>query len=181
VAQPAAVGLSAPTNATVSPGGIALAVDDAAHLVGGDIVLSYDPFVATASDARATSLSANLNIEFNVPVAGQARISLKPKTGYEGGLAGGSGALVEIKFTGSASAAHDSVPKQGDPAARIASPGTSPGGSYRRSARRLTRNTRPAPTAYAGVRWRRPQLWRPGRAKSCKTRGITCARQPIAL
>ena len=101
--------LSAPTNTAVSPGGIALAVDDTANLAGGDIVLNYDPFVVTASDARATSLSADFDVEFNVPVAGQARISLKPKTASEGDLASGSGALVEIKFTGSASAAVDST------------------------------------------------------------------------
>jgi hypothetical protein len=42
-------------------------------------------------------------------VAGQARIWLKPRTGSEGGLAGGSGALVLIQFTGRAGAAVDST------------------------------------------------------------------------
>jgi hypothetical protein len=34
-------------------------------------------------------------------VAGQARLALTPKHGYEGGLSSGSGALVEVQFTAS--------------------------------------------------------------------------------
>jgi hypothetical protein len=70
---------SAPANATVSEGGIALAVDDAANLVEGDIVLNCDPFFA--SDARATSLSANLNIEFNARWRGKPASGSNPGPG----------------------------------------------------------------------------------------------------
>jgi uncharacterized repeat protein (TIGR01451 family) len=104
--------LSAPTHATVSPSGstrVALAVDDDANLVGGDIVLNYDPSAVTASNARATSLSANLNVEFNVPGGEPGPHLAQAHTGSEGGLASGSGTLVEIRFTGSVSAAADST------------------------------------------------------------------------
>jgi hypothetical protein len=78
---------------------VALSIDDAANLAGADITLNYDPFIATATGARPTTLSANFDVELNVPVAGQAKISLKPKAGHEGGLTSGSGALVEVQFT----------------------------------------------------------------------------------
>jgi hypothetical protein len=111
-ARAAAVTVSAPADATVPQGGSAwvpLDISDAANLATTDIVLNYDPFIATVTGARAASLSTNFDVEFNVPVAGQAKISLKPKTGYEGGLTGGSGALVELQFTASDSASADST------------------------------------------------------------------------
>lgn len=105
--QAAAVSISAPTDATAPQGGSArvpVSIDDAANLASADITLNYDPFISTATGVRTTSLSTNFDVEFNVPVAGQARISLKPKPGYEGDLTSGSGALVEVEFTGSLSA-----------------------------------------------------------------------------
>lgn len=103
----AAVSVSAPVTATAPQGGsvwVPLSIDDATDLAGADITLNYDPFVATAVGARTTSLSANFDVEYNVPVAGQAKISLKPQPEYEGGLAGGLGSLVEVQFTASPSA-----------------------------------------------------------------------------
>jgi len=102
LARADAVSISAPTDATLPKGSsvwVALSIDDAANLAGADITLNYDPFIATATGARTTTLSANFDVELNVPVAGQAKISLKPKPGHEDGLTSGSGALVEVQFT----------------------------------------------------------------------------------
>jgi hypothetical protein len=106
MASPAAVptgpvNLSVPSYVAVPQGGsvwVPLTIDDALGLAGFDARLSYDPYVISAVEVRTTDLSANYDLAFHEPVAGQVRISLKPKVGYEDGLPGGSGPLVEVRF-----------------------------------------------------------------------------------
>jgi len=105
--QSTVVSVSVPGDAALPEGGttwVAVSISDATHLTGADIVLNFDPFIAAATGARTTTLSANFDIEINVPVAGQARISLKPKTGHEDGLTSGSGALLEVRFVATTTA-----------------------------------------------------------------------------
>ena len=71
---------------------VALSIDDASGVASVEITLNYNPFVVAAAAARTTTLSADFDVEFFVPVAGQAIISLKPKAGHESGLVSGSGA-----------------------------------------------------------------------------------------
>ena len=102
-----AVGFSMPINATVGSGGsvwVPVNVSDAIGIAGVDLVVNYDPFLVAAASARTTALSTGFDLEFNVPVAGQAHISLKPDEGNEDGLTAGSGALVEIQFVAAADA-----------------------------------------------------------------------------
>jgi hypothetical protein len=78
---------------------IPIQIDDATLLAGADFTLNYDPFIATLTGARTTALTINFDVAYNLPVAGQARIALKPRPGSEDGLGNGTGALVEVQFT----------------------------------------------------------------------------------
>lgn len=85
-------------------GWVDISISEAGSLAGVDLVLNYDPYVATMVGARVASLSAHLDVAYHVPVPGRAMISLKPQVGHEDGLSGGSGALISVQFMPASSA-----------------------------------------------------------------------------
>jgi hypothetical protein len=99
--------LSLPPNAGAPPGAgavVSVVIDDAAGILGADIVIAYDPGVAVPTGVSATSVSSSHNLNVNLSPPGQIRISLY---GFQP-LSGG-GPLLDIAFTsvgpaGSASA-----------------------------------------------------------------------------
>jgi hypothetical protein len=123
--QSDSVVISAPGDGQVSQGGSAwvpLTIDNASGLAGADLRLSYDPYIITAVDARTTALSANYDLAFHEAISGQLRISLKPKVGYEDGLPGGSGPLVEIQFQDRALAQGNAMTLLNPVAVRLSDP-----------------------------------------------------------
>jgi hypothetical protein len=101
------VTLSIPYSLEIAQGGSIwgpLDINDATNIAGIDVILSYNPYLISFTDARTTALSANFDLEFNEPIPGQIWLALKPKAGYEDGLDSGSGSLIEIEFEDSAHA-----------------------------------------------------------------------------
>jgi hypothetical protein len=101
VGAPAAVAatLTLPSDAGAPPGMSAvvlLAIDDAAGLLGTDLVVTYDPAVITAIDVSTTALSSPHTVIDNLSPAGTIRIAL-----YGAQPLSGSGALLAITFTAS--------------------------------------------------------------------------------
>jgi steroid delta-isomerase-like uncharacterized protein len=75
---------------------VEISVDDATGIAGGDITLTYDPAILEAKEVRPTDLAAGLTVLSNIEVAGAVTVSMLSVT-LEG-LAGGSGALIEVDF-----------------------------------------------------------------------------------
>jgi hypothetical protein len=73
---------------------VSISVNDATGIAGGDLVLSYDPEVLTATQVRATALTSGYLVMPNLTTPGTVNISLASAAGHSGG----SGAIVEIAF-----------------------------------------------------------------------------------
>jgi hypothetical protein len=92
---------SLPSGLALSPGEstwVSLNIDDATNIAGSDIKIGYNPYIVDLLDIRTTSLTSNMDLAYNITQEGQIRISIKPKPGFEDGLAGGSGPFVELQF-----------------------------------------------------------------------------------
>jgi hypothetical protein len=77
-----------------SPVTVPIYVTDATGIAGADITLTFGASVLTATGAETTALTNGFTIVTN-PTPGQIRISLASATG----IASGSGALVNVRFT----------------------------------------------------------------------------------
>lgn len=89
--------ISAPGDAGAAPGAstvVALTVDDASGILGTDLLLIYDPAVATATSVSRTSLTSAHTLTYNLSPPGVVRISL-----YGSAPLSGSGPLVDIAFS----------------------------------------------------------------------------------
>jgi len=95
------VTVSVPDNILISAGSsvwVPVSIDDAAKVMGTDIVLNYDPSLITATDARISSVAGNANIVApNTDQPGQVRIAFSSME--SDGLPQGSQTLVEVEFT----------------------------------------------------------------------------------
>ncbi len=99
------VSVSIPDNLTVPPGGsiwVPIEIDNAANVMGADIILNYHPSLFTATDCRTTLMTENFDKGLNLSQAGQVRISLSAMGGD--GLSQGSGTLAEVQFAAQANA-----------------------------------------------------------------------------
>ena len=91
-----AVQVSVP-NLSAVPGSmitVGVSVDDATGIAGCDIRLEYDSAILEAEEARATDLAAGLSLIPNIGGEGIVTLSM---AGVKG-LAGGSGAILEVIF-----------------------------------------------------------------------------------
>jgi hypothetical protein len=73
---------------------VPLHVDDATGFLGTDVVITYDPVVATATGVAKTTLSQDHTLTFNLSPPGEIRISLYGALPLNGG-----GDLIKISFT----------------------------------------------------------------------------------
>lgn len=92
----AAATLSLPSDAGGPPGSthvVYLSIDDAAGMLGTDIVVTYDPAVVTATSVVKMGLSAPHLLTYNLSPMGMVRISL-----YGPNPLSGSGSLLAIIF-----------------------------------------------------------------------------------
>ena len=99
------VSVSIPDNLTVPTGGsiwVPIEIDNAANVMGADIILNYHPSLFTATDCRTTSMTENFDKGLNLSQAGQVRISLSAMGGD--GLFQRSGMLAEVQFAAQANA-----------------------------------------------------------------------------
>ena len=90
----AAATLTLPPDAGASPGFtvvVGLSIDDAAGMLGTDLVVTYDPAVVTATAVTTTGVSASHALTHNLAPAGMIRISLFGTTPLSG-----SGSLLAI-------------------------------------------------------------------------------------
>lgn len=88
--------LSLPADAGAGPGAttvVSLSIDDAAGILGTDLVVTYDPAVARAVVVLLASLTASQTLTFNVTSPGVLRISL-----YGAYPLAGMGSLIDIVF-----------------------------------------------------------------------------------
>ena len=89
--------LELPRDAGAPAGGtatVSVGVDDASGMLGTDLVITYDPAVATATGVAVTGLSAEQTLVTNLSVPGVIRIAL-----YGIAPLSGTGALIDISFT----------------------------------------------------------------------------------
>lgn len=89
--------LDLPPDAGAPVGGtatVSVTVDDASGMLGTDLVITYDPGVATATAVSVTGLSSEQTLFANLTVPGEVRIAL-----YGIAPLGGGGELIEISFT----------------------------------------------------------------------------------
>ncbi len=82
---------------------VAVLVDDAEGIAGGDLTLTYDSSVMTATDVVGTDLAAGITVVPNLDVPGEVKVSMAGATGIEAG----SGALLTITFDVDAEAEPD--------------------------------------------------------------------------
>jgi len=94
------VGVSELTAAPGSEITVEITVDDVTGIAGGKIVLEYEVEVLTAKAVRKTALLGDILLVENLEVAGEVRVAMAGVSG----LAGGSGAIVEVDFDVSADA-----------------------------------------------------------------------------
>ncbi|HIE28892.1 TPA: hypothetical protein EYP66_16580, partial [Candidatus Poribacteria bacterium] len=73
---------------------VAINVDDATGIAGGEIVLEYDPSILVAVEVRATDLAKSLTLIANIGVKGKVVAAMAGATG----LKEGSGAMLEVDF-----------------------------------------------------------------------------------
>ncbi len=102
--------VSVPENTTILAGNsiwVPVEIDNAASVMGADIIMNYDPSLITASGVRQSSLTSDFDVEFNTDHAGQVRVSLS--AGEGNGLPEGSGRLVEVRFTAYLGVPEDSI------------------------------------------------------------------------
>ena len=83
---------------------VAINVDNAAGIAGGDIVLEYEPDILVAKEARKTDLIESLTLIANTDIEGKIVLSMAGTSGLEEG----SGAILEIDFEVKANAKADS-------------------------------------------------------------------------
>ncbi|MDP3767395.1 MAG: cohesin domain-containing protein [Dehalococcoidia bacterium] len=89
--------LSLPADAGAPPGSstaVPLSTDDANGWLGTDILITYDPAVASATGVSKTALTAGQTLTFNLSPPGSIRISL-----FGTSPLGGSGAFVTLSFS----------------------------------------------------------------------------------
>lgn len=94
-----ALTLSLPSDAGAPPGSSAvvpLSVDEASGMLGTDILITYDPSVALATEVSVTELSAGQSLTANLSPPGTIRISLFGPVPLAG-----SGALLTLSFVSS--------------------------------------------------------------------------------
>lgn len=96
---PPDAGAPAGGSATVSVG-----VDDASGMLGTDLVITYDPAVATATAVAVTGLSSEQILVANLTVHGEIRIAL-----YGIAPLGGGGALIDISFASTGAPGSETV------------------------------------------------------------------------
>jgi len=84
---------------------IAISIDDLTAIAGGDLVLKYDPNIVSVVEAKATDLLNGLSPVFNTGVSGKISVAMASAKG----LAGGSGAIINITLKGLAVGASDFV------------------------------------------------------------------------
>ncbi len=95
------VTVSLPDNLTVARNGntwVPVNISDASGVMGSYIVINYDPALVSAQDVRTTSMTDGFDWTMNNKQSGQVRIGMSATKGE--GITSGSGALVEVKFTG---------------------------------------------------------------------------------
>jgi len=88
--------LSLPPDAGAAPGAttvVSLSIDDAAGILGTDLVVTYDPAVARPTGVSLTTLSASQTLTYNETSPGVLRISL-----YGVDPLAGVGSLIDITF-----------------------------------------------------------------------------------
>ncbi|MFQ6043364.1 MAG: cohesin domain-containing protein, partial [Candidatus Poribacteria bacterium] len=73
---------------------VAINVDDATGIAGGEIALEYDPSILVAVEVRATNLAKSLTLIANTGVEGKIIAAMAGATG----LKEGSGAMLEVDF-----------------------------------------------------------------------------------
>jgi len=89
--------LDLPRDAGAPSGGtatVSVGVDDASGMLGTDLVITYDPEVATATGVTVAGLSAEQTLVTNLSVPGVIRIAL-----YGIAPLSGTGALIDLSFT----------------------------------------------------------------------------------
>jgi hypothetical protein len=72
---------------------VSLSIDDAAGILGTDLVLTYDPGVARPTGVFLTTLSASHSLTFNESPPGVLRVSM-----YGVGPLEGGGSLIDVSF-----------------------------------------------------------------------------------
>ena len=82
---------------------VAVLVDDAAGIAGGDLTLTYDSSVLTATDVVGTDLAAGITVVSNLDTPGEVTVSMAGAEGIEAG----SGALLTVTFDVDAEAEPD--------------------------------------------------------------------------
>ena len=73
---------------------VAVLVDDAGGIAGGDLTLTYDSSVLTATDVVGTDLAAGITVVSNLETPGEVTVSMAGAEGIEAG----SGALLTVTF-----------------------------------------------------------------------------------
>ena len=102
----------APTTLTIpnqdaepgQPLALPVQISNATGVAGAELVVNFEPSVLSVTGVQTTALTGNFNVQWNVPTAGELRISLSPKAGYEAGLSSGSGDFVTINLAVSSAA-----------------------------------------------------------------------------
>lgn len=80
-----------------------ISINDLTAVAGGDLVLKYDPKIVSVVEAKATDLLNGLSPVFNIGVSGKISIAMASAKG----LAGGSGAIINVTLKGLAVGASD--------------------------------------------------------------------------
>lgn len=89
--------------ATGSPGKdviVPIGMNDVSTVTGGDMTIIYDKSILTVKEIKTTSLTTNANIQPNTNTPGEIQIAIAGSNP----LSGGSGTLIDVVFTVSASA-----------------------------------------------------------------------------
>lgn len=73
-------------------------IDDLAGVAGGDLAIKYDPAILAIVEVKPTALLNGVSVIINTNTAGKIGISMASATG----IVGGKGAIIDIKFKGSA-------------------------------------------------------------------------------
>lgn len=81
---------AAPGDTVTAP----ISITDAAGVAGGDFTVAYDKNMLTATDAKTTTLSAGMNLEFNPGTPGEIILTMAKLEG----ITGGSGPLIDMIF-----------------------------------------------------------------------------------